>query len=145
MAESSTEGAKRPTPKRWSGKVIALVFTGIGIIASGTVKNAADWAWNRVTGEDRAKIAALEIRVVGETATSMDYNADALQRIVSNRQFPRMQLLLRNTGGKSGTVSRIDIHVKHVWTLRDPHGPVTSPKGVKPPETPAFGAYKGAD
>jgi len=145
MGEGSTQETKRPPRKRWSGMVIALIFAGIGIVASGTVKNAGDWAWNHVTGEDRAKLRALDVRVVGETATSANFNADALQRIVTNSEFPRIQLLLRNNGGKTGTFSRIDIKLKRVWTLRDPHGPVKPPKGVKPPETPAFGAYKGED
>jgi hypothetical protein len=104
-----------------------------------------DYGWDRVMGEDRAHLALLDLRVVGETATSPDYNADALQRIVANTTFPHFELLLRNKGGKTGTVQQIDLRIKRVWTLTDPHGPVNAPPGVPDLKTPKFGAYGGKD
>jgi hypothetical protein len=140
------ENADRANSRKpLSRKMIALIFAGIGILASGAVKNAGDWAWTHFTGEDRAKLSVLDVRVDGETATSPNYNADALQRIGANHEFPRVELVLRNTGGKTGSVSALDMKVKRVWTLRDPHGPVKPTRGSKVPKTPDFGAYKGAD
>src|SRR5947208_3475540 len=98
---------KVPWLKRLRSKTGALIVGGLVVVASGFLTSAKDWVWNHLTGQDRAELTVLEVRVAGETATDPNYNADALQRIVANDDFPHIELLLRNTGGKTGTVEGV--------------------------------------
>jgi len=135
----------QPWYKRLRIWVVGLIVAALASIPTGFAGKGVGYAWDRITGEDRAHLTLLDLRVAGETATNSNYNADALQRLVSNGSFPHFEMLLRNKGGKTGTVQQVDMQIKRVWTLIDPHGPVTPPKGAPDVKTPDFGAYGGKD
>ena len=77
----------QPWYKRLRIWVVGLIVAAVASIPTGFAGKGVGYAWDRITGEDRAHLTLLDLRVAGETATNSNYNADALQRLVSNGSF----------------------------------------------------------